>query len=273
MLANKTQGRKKSVSKDPLRMVQRILILGLMLCGTLLIGFGVQKSWVYLTSADYFRIRKITFSGYTLLNESSLRPWLEIQEGENILRVDLNRLADRLQAHPWVKRVRAWRLLPQEIFIEIEERSPFAVIDTGKTYVIDAEGYVLQEIPPAQSYPFLEIQGLSKRVYQVGEQVRDPSLRLGMQILALIRHREIFRALQVTSIDISDPQRPWLVLGNDQLTIRIASEDLENKLHLLHRIAAYIPQRERDIEYLDLSFRNQIVVKPALITAVTSREP
>jgi cell division protein FtsQ len=249
-----------------------VLLCGGLGCSLLALALGSQELWRYVTTAEAFQIRSITFSGSTLLSEAALRQWVNVSKGENIFLVDLERIGNRLKTHPWVKRAMVWRILPDALFVEIEDRTPFAFVDTGHLYVIDGEGYVLQELPKAGgSDQLLKIQGLAQHTYRPGEQITDPALHTGFLLLKMIQHVEIFRGLRVTEIDVHSPERPILVLGDNQGTVRVAVADWERKLSLLHLITAYFPQQERDIEYIDLSFRDKIVVKPALVTA-TARE-
>ena len=60
--------------------------------------------------------------------------------GQNIFRVDLNAAVRRARANPWIKEVRIHRSLPNRIAMNVVERVPLAVLETGQgIYLMDHE--------------------------------------------------------------------------------------------------------------------------------------
>jgi len=75
-------------------------------------------------------------------------------DGDSMLRLDLEGAEERIHYLPALKTVRIEREWPQTVRIILEERQPWAYWQVGdKKYVIDAEGIVLADVPPADGAP------------------------------------------------------------------------------------------------------------------------
>lgn len=72
---------------------------------------------------------------------------LENQPSRAMLRVDLERVRERLLAYGWVEDAYVSRRLPDRLVIHITERTPAAVWqDSGRLTLIDAEGHLLAPV-------------------------------------------------------------------------------------------------------------------------------
>ncbi|RMF90303.1 MAG: FtsQ-type POTRA domain-containing protein [Nitrospinota bacterium] len=227
---------------------------------------GGQAGWHYLTTADIFPLRRIVFSGQQKVSEATLRALLPVSLGDNLLRLNLHQLGERLKMHPWIKRAVLFRRLPDTLVIRVEERTPFALIHTGEAWLIDEEGYILAAPARNRENRYPHIQGLRHQAYAPGDRVTEPGLQVGLFLLKTFRHSPLFPGLMVTAIDVRSPQSPLLVWGDHQLTLRVGLDDLRGKLSLLPLITAYMARKGQEIAFIDLSLSRKIVVKPALVT-------
>jgi cell division protein FtsQ len=71
---------------------------------------------------------------------------LDVERGESILAVDPNEARKRLETLGWIESASIMRLFPDELFIEIKERRPFARWQFhGQTGVIDRSGALVSK--------------------------------------------------------------------------------------------------------------------------------
>lgn len=90
-------------------------------------------------------------------------------DGDRVLRLRLGAAEDKLyKIFPYAKEVKVAFVPPGSIHIKITERTPFAVFRTGdKMFLIDSEGYVLEEIKENKDN-LIQINGIDKVKTELG---------------------------------------------------------------------------------------------------------
>lgn len=104
-------------------------------------------------------------------------------EGASLLHPPLDEAEERVAAaFPLVKAVKAERRWPQAARIEIVERVPWGYWQVGaKTYVVDQEGVVLEEVAPAADAPTVFDKTSDKELI-VGDRVDAGSMGLTVRL-------------------------------------------------------------------------------------------
>lgn len=118
------------------------VVLRLGICVGLAYGVlvGVREGYAYATTSPRFEVRALEFRPTAHIDEATLRELLALTPGTNILALDLDDLATRVAAHPWVARAVIDRQLPDALRIDIEEHEAVAVLWAGTMLLVDAEG-------------------------------------------------------------------------------------------------------------------------------------
>ncbi|MDM8335751.1 cell division protein FtsQ/DivIB [Wolbachia pipientis] len=96
-----------------------------------------------LLLSNGFSIDKVVVTGNKFTNEKDILNL--VNKTQPIMYISLSKLADSIQsASGWVKHVRIHRMLPNTLYINIDEHKPFALWkNDNKTSVIDSEGKVI----------------------------------------------------------------------------------------------------------------------------------
>ncbi len=118
----------------------------------LLLGTGIFIGYKYLSEKGYFKINLVEVYGTgDYVNSNDLNRLVnENAIGNNILVYDTNKLQKILKNNfLGAKSIVVQKILPDKIRIEVQERTPLAVVisvSDNKAYLIDGEGYVLGEV-------------------------------------------------------------------------------------------------------------------------------
>ena len=95
-------------------------------------------------NATVFRISAVEVTGTTQLDESAVREAAAIPDDATIFTVAESDVRNRLITDPWIADVELSRKVPSTLVIEIVERTPAVIVDTGAEFWwVDAEGMVL----------------------------------------------------------------------------------------------------------------------------------
>ena len=148
---------KMPISEDALRKAVTWTVLGGVGVATLFvanllgvpqaIGAGVAEA----AGRAGLRVEQVDITGLKRMDrETVYAVALEDQSSRAMLRVDLERVRDRLLAYGWISDAYVARRLPDRLVIHITEREPAAIWqDKGQLTLIDATGRLLAPVAPS----------------------------------------------------------------------------------------------------------------------------
>lgn len=118
------------------------LVVRVGLCAGLAYGVlvGVREGYAYATTSPRFEVRALEFRPTAHIDDARLRELLALAPGTNILSLELDELAARVTAEPWVARAVVNRELPDALRVEIEEHVPVAVLSADTMLLVDDTG-------------------------------------------------------------------------------------------------------------------------------------
>lgn len=137
----------------------------------LVLGAAIYRWHVPLTAAaaaapafffesSYFFVREIQVRGGEKVGGDEIVAMAGLKHGMNIWKIELAGIEKKVAKHPWVRRVLVRRDFPRRIVIEVEERTPRAIVALGKLYYVDAEGMIFKEVGAGENVNFPLLTGL-----------------------------------------------------------------------------------------------------------------
>src|SRR5919204_4639653 len=215
----------------------------------------------YFRDHPYFHVAAIRLYGVERVSQQELLQLARIQPGVSLWRVDAEQIRRRLLHHPWIRDALVRRLYPNELEVIVYERTPRAILESGGGYLIDGAGYVLGAAGNK------DWSGLSKLVTKLsgvltpGEQLRDPAVIAGLQMLDEAQDSPFFRNTVIDAIAMTNPERFVLQTHRGKLVVGSNIAAVEDKLALLPTIDAVLRSSAQRVEQIDVSIAHQIVVK------------
>ena len=248
------------------RWLRRMLFLGkslavLALCAAL--GWGAYGLWEQVVQADYFKLATIRISGNRTLSEQRVRYLLAIPPDHSLLAIDLPRVGDRLARHPFIQTVALRRLLPDTLQVTIQEQSPALVIRSHEqSLIVDAEGHVLRDFDPQQDNSLPQLILNEQNVLSPGMRLDRDEIRRAFELLQTYRLSPLNGTMRLRQMSVSasgasvwkvEPYSFELLFGEGQIT---------SQLVRLPHVLDYITHQGLDVQAIDLSYRNRIIVIP-----------
>ena len=201
----------------------------------------------------------------------------ELREGENIFRVNLARVHERLQDLPQVEEVELVRKLPAEIDIRVVERKPIAWITTEKqiadpfasdaAFLVDARGVLMKEkklLPEYLGLPL--ILGCQSESLEAGKIVESPEAKAALELLRLSTRSFMQTRFQVREIDVSKGYC-LVVTDKNHSKVTFGFDNLDLQLQRLEQFLVYSDDAHREIATVNLLVQRNIPVtfqKPAV---------
>ena len=240
------------------RETTRRLVLGGVLL--VLLGGSAAAAWAAVQRHPRFLVRRIVLTGVPEAHrnevESLSDPWI----GRPLLSADLDSAIADLSSRPWVARAAARRIVPDTITLQVEPRSPVALVRRGdELWTVDQDGRWLAPFAGGPAAPRFVVLDPS------GAPSPEEGAALGARLLARLGAEDPELLSRVSEVEVLDdgfavvdaPARLRLLLGADALGPGKAFARWRAYLALSPELTRLgLVSRE-----VDLRFENRIVLK------------
>ena len=223
-------------------------------------SYGIFSSYRFITHSPRFNINEINLVGHKRLSNEELSSWIGTIIGKNIFKLELDGISKRLVEHPWIQSASARRVFPQGIYVEIKERTPFAKIQMEQVYVMDNYGVLLgADLRGTNKLP--TITGIKMKNPKIGSNVADEEIIRGLKMMHSLNQLSMFEKNPIDNVHISSRYRITFSTHTQDIKVHMRPEIAEESFKNLVLALGAIEKNEKDLSYIDLSFKNRVVVK------------
>jgi len=226
--------------------------------GLATLGVRGVASWAVTT--PLLAATRIEIEGAHHADVESLRALAQDAVAGNLLGADLDRVADAVRSHPWVRHVQVQRRLPQTLTVRIEERTPCALLLlAGEAFLIDTSGARIDRYQPryaAWSFPVL--RGLDA---VPGPERLARCRAAGAQLAALQAAAPEVHA-RLAEVDLSDPSATVLQVEGIPERLKTAPEDWTRNLTAYLALRPQLLERHETLATVDLRWADRLAVEP-----------
>jgi cell division protein FtsQ len=226
-----------------LRRIILFLSAGIITAGILTGAYHVAKA---------FYVRDIRVSGCNRLDQNDVEDMLDIKK-EPLLNLHLKDIGTKLRRNAWIKNVSLRWLLPGTLMIHIEEAAPKALLSyRGEMFLVNEEGKIMEEMEE-QAPPFLPvISGIDPRYKKVMSEA--------MKLVEALEAKNIIADRQYVEIGL---ESFGLTTNIDGEFIKVGYGEYGEKFDRWAELEPELKRRGVPIQYVDLRFKDSVIVKPA----------
>jgi cell division protein FtsQ len=219
-----------------------------------------------LRRSGLLAVTEVSVVGARRIPEATVRTAAGIDVGTDLLGIDPEAVADRLEAVPGILRARAARHLPSRVVITIEEREPYALVNLSRPdgaaglVWVDATGHL---VGPERhgAMPALPIlSGVEPPPATAGEPVGD-RLQTGLALLHALKRAGGLVADRVSEVDLGPAGGPVLYTV-DGMAVWLGPEGWDERLARLDAVLGGLAEQQEPVATVDLRFRDQVVLRP-----------
>jgi cell division protein FtsQ len=199
------------------------------------------------------RVNNVEVVGASRIDPSEIESLASLN-GDSMLRLDQQGAEERVRYLPGLKSVQVSREWPDSVRIVVEERVPWAYWQVGETrYVIDAEGVVLADVPPAEGAP--TVTDLTNPVRLVpGDRVDSDAVALTRQLTQRVPE---LLAVNPAGFEYSTEKGLALVADTGYRVVIGDSQNIEYKLAVWQKIEETLGRGSMSGHVLDLRFEDR----------------
>lgn len=227
--------------------------------------YGALQTYRFVTESEFFAIGKVTFSGQRTLTGDLLEELLGPIGGKSIFFQDMKSLEKNLAAHPWIASASVTRRLPDTLYAHVVERVPFARIKFGEVYLLDKASILLDRAGPKHSHLPM-ITGVKTNAVKLGEKAPAKNIISVLEALDSLNRLELFLDDPFNSVNIKDGYKLTFTSMNRGIRLFMTTETIDAGLKNLKIILNAIETKADDIERIDVSFKDKVVIKKAHTT-------
>lgn len=214
-------------------------------------------------SEERFLLLRFEVRGNRVLTEDEILELSGAVMGSNLLDIRISVLEEAVAASPRVERAYVRRVLPDRVVVTLDEKRPAALVLVGANDILEVtdDGAVL---PAAAQTASVDLPVITGAVGNVEPGIAELSPELEDALALLRRAREVSEGLWMDISEVRIAPGSGLVIYTvaDGAEIRVGSGALGSRdLERLWRVLTDIRDGGRQVETIDLRFRNQVVVR------------
>jgi len=250
------------------------LLLGIALWCVLLAAagaagwYGWQRSGpeVLAWADQFFEIRVVEITRTDRISREEVLALLDLEPGRGLLLVDVVRLQQALETHPWIRRAVVRRVFPDTLVVDLDEREPVAVLKTGtggREFLLDREGKLISEGVPVADEGLPVLTGVDYSEAILGTSEAVARIRSGIALAGLLDRSGAGR----TEVDLR--KAGDMVAYSSGLRLRFGEGDLGDKVDRYRQVSDRVIDRwvarakaapASQVE-VDLRFQDKVIVR------------
>jgi cell division protein FtsQ len=217
----------------------------------------------WLASSPRFAVAEVEVRGASRLGAEEIIAASGIRRGVNLWRLDPAAAVAGVEALSAVRRAEVIRAFPNRVTVVVEERRPFTLVHAGRLHWIDENGMPIARETHAVAPSLPVISGLSPE--EIASASRAPSERLltGVQLIRTLLRAGSPLVGQISEVDVSRSDGPVLYTV-DGIEVRLGAEEWDSRIPRLAGVLAQVASSGQPVSAIDLRFRDQVVLKPAV---------
>jgi cell division protein FtsQ len=232
----------------------RTAALTILFLTTTVLAGALLTEWV--KSLDIFLLKKAEVEGNRFVLKAEALKLAQLEYRKNIFQIDTRGIADKIKNHPLVKDAHVNRRPPASIVIHITEREPLAVVNAPKLTAVDEGGKSLPKIPPVslRGYPVIADASFDPK---------NPHCAAILNFLRYVKTNKPALYHDIAEISFSKNHGIHFQMKSQPATVYVGESDYPIKSAKLITAMSYLEKKHQlsHVEYFDVRFKNQVVVK------------
>jgi len=235
--------------------VMLLALVAYRLSGPLAIAAASLREFVL--ESPYFSVNEIQVRGADKVSGDEVVAMAGLRRGMSIWSIDLASIEKKIGRHPWVRRVFVRREFPRRVIIDVQERTPKAIVAIRKLYYVDSDGVIFKEVGPGENVKFPLLTGLR------AEQLTGPDPTIRKRIKEALRLSEMMvqRSHSLSEIHFAKADRLVVYTTAYPIALHMGWGNWAEKLTRMERLLALWKGNEERLASLDVGFRDQIVAR------------
>jgi cell division septal protein FtsQ len=248
----------------PERLMHHFWIGSLILMVIVGVSIVLLIGYLAALSTPIFKLEDVSFKGIKRVSQAQLLQKGGLENGVNLLALNLSEVKKNMESTPWVKSVFLHRELPNKLQVVVNEHQPIFLVPVQQDlYYLNEEGFLFKksEVKEEASIPLLT--GLEKKDWTPSGHL-NPSIYEELVNLqkVLSQGRDPFYPNKLSEIHY-DPDCGFSLFTLERgIRITLGKEEIPTRIKRLERVWAELEKRPNQIELkgISLQFGQRVIV-------------
>ncbi len=223
-----------------------------------IISLSFISIYHYLLTSPYMKLRQVKVTGvdgeirHDLIRIGGLNSEL------SLVSLNLKKLKQKMEEHPWVRSVKLERRFPHSLIILAEKQIPSALVVTDKIHYMNRQGEIFKEVDDSEEIDLPIITGASRDILENHEQLH----RAARVIRTLESERGLWSLGELSEIHLNRNRGMSIYFSHFAAEIKVTVEDLVDKMDGLNKVAEHLTRTGRihQVDRIDLDYVDGAVV-------------
>ena len=222
----------------------------------------VSFNWAEIKTSS--KSKNIIFSDTQILDLKIYKQLINKAYDGNMSKVSTKDIIRLIEAHPYVMAARVSNHYPNKILVEIIEREPLAILKVDPLLMIDGDGIILPDLENYVNYniPVLTNFNFHDTSQVKGKKISSDKIINCVEWLKKVKKDYNYIYENLSELKITSSNEIELILFDHPTYIYLGLDKINSRLKILKKFEETIkPNKISDYTYLDLRYKNQIIVK------------
>lgn len=209
-------------------------------------------------------VKKVIVEGNRIVDTNEILQFAHVKPGVKLYDLDLMVIQRDILSHHFLRSVLVERNLPSTVKITVEERTPLALVPRGEAVYLDEDGVVLPHQVSRELFDLPLITGLPATTrMNPGTIMIQEDIREALDLLSTARavSKELYHL--ISEVRLRNGGDLVLYTAEGGIPVLYGRGDAPGKLVRLEAFWSNVVRQEgsQDLQYIDLRFENQVVVR------------
>ncbi|HLA24147.1 MAG TPA: FtsQ-type POTRA domain-containing protein [bacterium] len=214
-----------------------------------------------LPTSSLFAVRSVQVHGAVQIPAAEVAVLTGLRPGDRLFAVPAREVVARVMRHPRVARATVRINAAGEVIVRVAERIPYAAFPfQGRYLILDHAGVVIDDLPSSAGLPVVTATGFVPEWTRLGDRLPSGGVDRAIEALARLPGGV---AAPGTRLRV-EPQGDIVLFTPDGIAVRLGPvRGLEERAALMREVLDAVRARGLAVEYLDLRFSGNVVMKPS----------
>lgn len=216
---------------------------------------------LYFLMCPLFNIKEITVIGNKKISTNEILSLSEININENIFRIHLGQVEEKIKQNAYIDTVKINRKLPNKIQIQIEERTTTYMLEFVNAFAyINNQGYILEISEQKLNLPIIIGYKTETENIKPGNRLCLEDLQKLETVLKIVETAKSYEiANTISKIDITDSNNYTLLLETEKKTVYLGDASNINTRILYLKEILEIEKGKEMLVFLNVDINNEKV--------------
>jgi cell division septal protein FtsQ len=212
----------------------------------------------YLLRSSHFKLQEVKVVGVDEKIRHEVITMCNLSSDLSLLALNLNRLKEKMETHPWVRTVKLERRFPHTLVIHAEKQRPYALLVMKALFYVNRRGEIFKQVNPSDDMDYPVITGS----FTKGSKSRDKLIRAIRVLKALEKEKGLWSLSELSEIHVSPVRGISLYFSHLAAEIKLSGQKLDRQVAGLKKVAKHLSQTGRihRVKGIDLSYPREAVV-------------